>query len=82
MERMENRKGSQKDKSKSSIVPVSCLQGTANYNSSLCGIKNSVLFLFCFGASFSPLPHVSQWEDWCKFIRPSCLSVCLPVYRH
>lgn len=63
------------EKRKSSIVLVSCLQGTANYNSSLCGMKNSKRdFLFCFGF-FS---HISQWADWCKSVRPSVgLSVCV-----
>lgn len=47
------------EKPKSSIVLVSCLQGTANYNSSLCGMKNSKrgFFLFCFVLFFS---HISQ----------------------
>lgn len=67
------------EKRKSSIVLVSCLRGTANYNSSLCGMKNSkrdFFVLFCFGV-FS---HISQWADCCKSVHPSVgLSVCQSV---
>lgn len=73
MERMENQSGG----SKSSIVPLSRLQGTANYNSSLCGVKTSIFFLLCFGFFFS-LPCVSQWADWFTSVHlPVCLSACL-----
>lgn len=62
------------EKRKSSIVLVSCLQGMANYNSSLCSMKNSnrdFFVLLCFLFS-----HISLWADWCKSVRP---SVCLAV---
>lgn len=68
------------EKPKSSIVLVSCLQGTANYNSSLCGMKNSkrdFFVLFCFVFS-----RISQCPDWCKSVRPSVrlsVGLCLPT---
>lgn len=66
------------EKRKSSIVLVSCLRGTANYNSSLCGMKNSkrdffVFVLFGFFFSYQSVGRLVQ-------VRPSvCRSVGLSV---
>lgn len=67
------------EKRKSSIVLVSCLRGTANYNSSLCGMKNSKrdFFCFCFVLGFF-LISVSGQTGASPSIRLSvCRSVCV-----
>lgn len=66
------------EKRKSSIVLVSCLQGMANYNSSLCGMKNSErdFFFVLFCVFFFSYQSVGRLVP----VRPSvCLSIHLSV---
>lgn len=86
MERMQNRSGGGK-KNISSFVPVSCLQGTANYNPSLWqGEERFVftLFLLCCRVFFVVvlfLVSVSGQTGASPSVSPSVrLSVCLSVW--